>query len=166
MADPDPRASRIPIPGRADLTTEIWMGGAYATIGERVTVGDLSDAWLLDMAGLMPDSHRAACGHLLDHVFNDYEETPADYERLAALARSIGACLDGREGLPDWEHPQARPPRLYVMCSQGLNRSGLLVGLILRALGVSGNDALAAIGTRPGSLTNQTFVRLVLEFSP
>jgi hypothetical protein len=45
-----------------------------------------------------------------------------------------------------------------------MNRSGLMIGLILRALGLAGEDALRAITCcRPGALTNRTFVRLLHE---
>jgi protein-tyrosine phosphatase len=81
------------------------------------------------------------------------------------LARSIGRCL-GRIGGGDAAaaHPAEPPPRLYVFCNQGMNRSGLMIGLILRALGLAGEDALRAITCcRPGALTNRTFVRLLHE---
>jgi protein-tyrosine phosphatase len=50
-----------------------------------------------------------------------------------------------------------------VMCKQGLNRSALMAGLILRELGASPAEVVEAIrAARPGALTNQTFVRLLL----
>jgi protein-tyrosine phosphatase len=43
-------------------------------------------------------------------------------------------------------------------CSGGFNRSGLVAGLILNELGVSGAEALARIrARRPGALFNETF---------
>jgi hypothetical protein len=45
-----------------------------------------------------------------------------------------------------------------------MNRSGLLAGLILRALGVPAEAALAAVAARPGALTNQTYARLVRDW--
>lgn len=160
----EPRASRIPIAGRDDLTTELWMGGADSLHGEPLTPENLRDAWVIDLAGDMPESHRSACGHWLPRVFADMEQVPHDYARLGALAESIAACLTGEDAGDGWPHPAEPPPRLYVMCQQGLNRSGLLTGLILRALGVSAEDAIAAVATRSGALANHTFARLVREW--
>lgn len=159
----EPRASRVVIPGREDILTELWMGGANSLHGDRLTPVDLCDAWVIDLAGDMPAEFCAACSHWLPRVFADVEQVPHGYERLAALADSIAACLTGEEQVDGWPHPPKPPQRLYVMCQQGLNRSGLLTGLILRALGVPPNDALAAIAARPGALTNQTYVRLVRD---
>ena len=170
--DPVPRASRIPISGEQGIPTELWMGGADSLHGELVTPDDLRDAWVVDLAGDMPSAHRDACACWLPRVFVDIEQVPHGYERLISLAESIAACITGPDtpGSGDaardhgWPHPAEPPRRLYVMCQQGMNRSGLLAGLILRALGVSADDALAAIATRPGALTNQTFVRLIRDW--
>lgn len=161
---PEPRASRIPIPGRPDLATELWMGGADALYGDRLHPDDLREAWLIDLAGDIPAAHRDACAHWLPRVFADIDGLPPGYERLTRLAESIAACLTGADAHDGWEHPATPPARLYVMCQQGMNRSGLLSGLILRALGVPAGEALAALASRPGALTNQTYARLVREW--
>lgn len=158
-----PRASRIAIPDRAHLAVELWMGGADSLHGEPVQPADLRDAWLIDLAGDMPEPYRAACSHWLPRVFADVETAPHGYERLLTLARGIAACIAGAPDVVGWERPATPPRRVYVMCQQGMNRSGLLTGLILRALGVPADAALAAIATRPGALSNQTYARLVRE---
>ena len=160
----EPRASRIPIPGRADLASELWMGGAQAANGDLVEPGDLEDAWVIDLAGDMPEAYRAACRYWQARVFADMEQVPSDYPRLTALAESIAAAMSGSGGNATRPHPAETPRRVYVMCQQGMNRSGLLTGLILRALGVSGDEAIAAVGNRPGALHNQTYARLVREW--
>jgi hypothetical protein len=157
----EPRASRIVVTGRPDLPTEIWMGGADSLFGDLVTPEDLRDAWLIDLAGDIPVGHLEACGCWLPRVFADVEQVPHGYERLLALSAGVAAALTGEAAAGDWPHPAEPPSRLYVMCQQGMNRSGLLTALILRSLGVSAEDALAAVATRPGALTNQTYVRLV-----
>jgi protein-tyrosine phosphatase len=49
------------------------------------------------------------------------------------------------------------------MCTQGFNRSALVAGMILRELGASPDAIVEAIReARPGALTNQTFVRLLM----
>jgi hypothetical protein len=162
----EPRASRIPILGRGEVATELWMGGADSLHGDLLTPDDLCDAWVIDLAGDMPAAHRQACAHWLPSVFADIEGVPHGYERLSALASSIAACLTGTVEGDGWPHPARPPARIYVMCQQGMNRSGLLTGLILRALGVEAEAALAAVATRPGALTNQTYARLVREWAP
>jgi hypothetical protein len=161
----EPRASRILVPGRRDLTTELWMGGANSLHGDLLIPDELCDAWLIDLAGDMPDEHRLACAHWLPRVFADIEAVPQHYGRLDSLARSIAACIGGEAQYDSWPHPAEPPLRVYVMCQQGMNRSGLFTGLILRALGVSTEDALTAIASRPGALTNQTYVRLLREWA-
>ncbi len=167
------------------------MGGADSLHGDLLSPEDLADAWVVDLAGEMPEEHRAACGQWLPCVFADMEQAPHGYARLTTLAASIAACIIGKDHndgrlhptrppgrvyvpcrtehhgavdggrLSDWEHSATPPARLYVMCQQGLNRSGLFMGLLLRALGMSAADAVSAIAGRPGALNNQTFVRLI-----
>lgn len=161
----EPRASRIVIAGRA-LPTEIWMGGANSLHGEPVLADDLAEDWIIDLAGDMPAPHRAASALWLPRVFADIERVPHGFNRLAALAQSVAGCLCGTETSADWQHPTTPPRRLLVMCQQGMNRSGLVTGLILRALGVPAEEALAAIASRPGALTNQTYAGLVRTWSP
>jgi len=53
--------------------------------------------------------------------------------------------------------------RCLIHCAEGHNRSGLIVGLTLRELGMSGADAVALIqAKRPGALGNQVFREAVL----
>lgn len=159
----EPRATRIRLPHRADLPTELWMGGADSGVGEPLHPEHLRGAWVIDCAGDMPEHYRSAAALWLFRVFSDMEETPPAYQRIAALARSLAHCLagtaDGRDG---WEHPAEPPPRLYILCTQGLNRSGLVTGRILRELGLAGDEALRTLTHhRPGALNNLTFVRLI-----
>jgi len=158
---PEPRASRIPVVGVERLATELWMGGANSLHGDLLRPADLERAWVVDLAGDLPADYRTAAACWLPRVFADVEQIPHAYQRLTSLAESIAACVTGSDGVDGWPHPTVPPTRLYVMCQQGMNRSGLLTGLILRALGVSPEDALAAIATRPGALTNQTYIALV-----
>jgi len=160
----EPRASRITIPGRNGLTTELWMGGANSLHGDLLFPDDLCDAWVIDLAGDLPDEYRRACAHWLPRVFADIEAVPHQYDRLATLARSIAACISGEDRDDGWPHPDVAPRRVYVLCQQGMNRSGLLIGLILRSLGVSEEATLDAIASRPGALTNQTYIRLLHEW--
>jgi hypothetical protein len=157
----EPRASRIPVAPHLTLPTEVWMGGANALHGERIELDMLSEAWIIDLAGDLPDPHREQAGLWLPHIFTDSETEPSNLHRLRELAESIAAAILGRPSDAAWAHPAEPPARLYVLCQQGLNRSGLVTGLILRALGHTAEETLAAIATRPGALNNQTYVRLL-----
>lgn len=161
----EPRASRITIAGRA-LPTELWMGGANSLYGEPILPDDLAGDWIIDLAGDMPAPHRAASALWLPRVFADIEGVPQGFDRLTALAESVAACLRGAAAVAGWEHPATPPRRLLVMCQQGMNRSGLVTGLILRALDLPAEEALAAIASRPGALTNRTYAGLVRTWSP
>ena len=110
----------------------IWMGGARALRGDELLPVHLGDAWLFDTAGDMPAGHRAAAARTIDFVFADSEETPPGFERLLDVVREVRGC-----GAP------GGPAAIYVVCSQGLNRSGLLTGLMLRALGFSAEEVKA-----------------------
>jgi hypothetical protein len=161
----EPRSTRIHLPQLPQLTTELWMGGACSAIGEPLSLGDLVGAWVIDCAGDMPQHYRTASAWWLTNVFQDSEQRPASWQLLAALALSVSRCLTGT---PDshtaGKHPAEPPRRLYVFCNQGMNRSGLMMGRILRGLGLPGEEALRSITMhRPGALSNLTFVRLVRE---
>ena len=159
----EPRATRIQIPDRPEIATELWMGGADTGVGEPLHPEDLRDAWVIDCAGDMPAHFREAAALWVSRVFHDVEEAPAGYHRIAALARSLGRCLTGTvEDRHGWEHPPEPPRRIYVLCKQGLNRSGLVMGRILRELGLPGEEALRALTRhRPGAVNNLTFAQLI-----
>ena len=161
---PQPRVTRIHLPGLSHLSTELWMGGAQSGSGDPLHPDDLAGAWVIDCAGDMPEQYRAAAAWWLTCSFQDYEELPSCWDRLSALARTLGCCLMGDLVEHAAEHPLEPPTRLYVVCNQGMNRSGLVVGRILRALGVTGEEALDVIRRhRPGAVNNVTFARLVCE---
>ena len=59
----------------------------------------------------------------------------------------------------------AHGKRVLVRCHWGLNRSGLVVGLVLRELGFAGEEAVRAIRQRrsPWAISNSDFEKAVLE---
>lgn len=158
----EPRATRIPITHRDDLDIEIWVGGSDTALGDELELHHLEDAWLIDCAGEMTPAFRDAALACFPRVFADLEVLPSNYERLRALARDIGARVRGEAAEALAEH--ASPVRVFVMCSQGFNRSGLMAGLILRELGAEPDEIVRAIRrARPGALSNEAFVRLLTE---
>ena len=77
--------------------------------------------------------------------FDDDDRVLPSLAKLRALAQLAATLV--REGHTVLSH-----------CSGGFNRSGLLAGLILTELGMSGAEALARIrAKRPGALYNGTF---------
>jgi hypothetical protein len=152
----EPRATRIPITHRDDIDVEIWVGGADTAIGEELEAVHLDGAWLVDCAGDIPAPFRAAAAACYPRVFSDVEIVPNSLDQLQELAREIAAAIE------DEARGDHRPERVFVMCTQGFNRSALVAGMILRELGAAPADIIAAIrSARPGALTNQTFVRLL-----
>ncbi|MEX1104389.1 MAG: protein-tyrosine phosphatase family protein [Dehalococcoidia bacterium] len=148
-----PRASLIAIAGEL-CGPALLMGGAHTPLGNDVRVEGIERAWLVDCAGEMPGIYRERAGRFFIRVFPDLDGEVAALPRLRTLAAEISLAAKSQA--------EDAPERVYVMCHHGMNRSGLVAGLILRELGVSGADAVARIlAARPGSLSNQTFRAIV-----
>ena len=160
----EPRATRIPITHRDDVDVEIWVGGSDTAIGDEVEVLHLDGAWIIDCAGEIPKDFREAALAVYPRVFADLEVVPSNMERLEALAQEIAAGILAEAVVePSDTDGAQRPERVFVMCTQGFNRSALVAGMILRELGAHPDAIVEAIRqARPGALTNQTFVRLLM----
>ncbi len=151
-----PRASLVLAPGEAGNVGALWMGGAHALRGEEITIARISGSWLIDAAGDMPAGHHAAAARALSCVFMDVEAVPASFARITALSLATANAL--RDG---------EAASVYAVCTHGLNRSGLVTGLILRTLGIPGHEAIRRIRlARPGSLANHAFEGLIQDFTP
>jgi protein-tyrosine phosphatase len=62
---------------------------------------------------------------------------------------------------------QTRKLKTLVHCAEGHNRSGLVIGLVLRSMmyGFGGQEALDLIRSkRPGALSNSVFAQKVLSY--
>lgn len=150
--DYEPRASRLLVPALRSIRTEVWMGGVHTALGDPVASTHVRAAWVVDCAGEMPPHLALEAGRLIPRVFTDIEAVPGNLPRIRSLVDELAEALHGAEA----------PERLYVMCKQGLNRSGLVTALVLTALGTPSTAAVAAIReARPGALNNATFARLV-----
>lgn len=124
------------------------MGGAHSLAGAVIEESHLGRAWIVDCAGDMPPAWRPAALLWLPLVFADLDVplTPSLRldETVARLASAIAA--------------PSPPPAIYIMCTHGMNRSGLVTGLLLRTLGIAGDEAIARVrAARPGALSNQHF---------
>lgn len=150
-----PRASLVLGAGElANVHTEIWMGGAHTPLGEEVTAIGLAASWLIDCAGDIERSYREATGRWLACVFPDLEGPILASNRIEeVVSESLGAILDGNGTAPE---------RIYVMCQHGMNRSGLVSGLILRGLGFEPREAIERVrAARPGALANDAFRQML-----
>ena len=155
--EPAPRASLIlPANEVAGLNTNIWMGGARTGHGTEITLATLSAASFLDLAGDLPRSFRTFSQSWTAFVFPDVEHIPPRYERLQEIVIQLHGAIIG--------DVDPAPADLYLMCTHGMNRSGLATGLLLRRLGMTGEDAVTRItSTRRGSLANNRFRQLIHE---
>lgn len=137
-----------------DTGTEVWMAGAESHVGVELTLEWFESAWVLDCAGELPREYRRLSARWEACVFPDIELRPDKMERLQWVARSFaeGATVAGG------------PAKLVAVCHHGMNRSGLGAGLILRALGLGGEEAIRLIRSgRPGALGNRAFETIVAE---
>jgi|GEM_PF-3712421 len=152
-----PRASLVLAAGEAqNPATEIWMGGAHSLIGDAVELEHVRTSWVIDCAGDMDTSYRTASARWFSCVFPDLDGPLVSSSHVQRTVReTLDTVLHGNG---------AAPERIYVMCQHGMNRSGLVSGLILRGLGVDAREAVDRIRmARPGALANDSFRRLVLH---
>lgn len=86
------------------------------------------------------------------HVpLDDARPTPEEWLRANVAARDVASLL--RAG-----------KRVLVTCWQGRNRSGLVVALALRRMGMTGQQAVERVRSRrAGALTNPHFVEAILR---
>jgi protein tyrosine/serine phosphatase len=105
---------------------------------------------VIDLEGGIDHGVPEVTNHFLYIYLPIYDEDLPDLDRLHAVAK-LGAEL------------VRRGDRVLAHCGLGMNRSALMVALILRYLGM---DAEAAVQRcrqrRPGALFNQTFAQYVL----
>ena len=152
-----PRASLVLAAGELPgVGTEVWMGGAHSVAGDPWVESTLARSWVIDCAGEIDRSYRSMTGNWLACVFPDLDGPLATSNRVAEVVR---------ESLDALSRPlDDAPERLYVMCQHGMNRSGLVTGLILRGLGVPPREAVDRIrAVRPGALANDAFRLMVLQ---
>ncbi|MEO8538888.1 MAG: protein-tyrosine phosphatase family protein [bacterium] len=151
-----PKASLVLPSGElADVRTEIWMGGAHSNVGESFRGPLLADSWVIDCAGEIDATFRAATKKWLACVFPDLDGPLSSSNRVAEVVRmALDSIASGGESSPE---------RIYIMCQHGMNRSGLVTGLILRGLGMPPRETVERIrAVRPGALANDYFRLMVL----
>ncbi|HKS91968.1 MAG TPA: hypothetical protein VJQ83_08570 [Tepidiformaceae bacterium] len=136
------------VPG---LTASLWMGGARSILGQLLDNRILTRSLVIDCAGDMPAAYREAAAAWIPCVFVDHDGPVAGFHRLQDAARQ--AAQAASHGDVD---------AVYAMCTHGMNRSGLVTGMIMRELGMSGAEAVGRIlAARPGSLSNLWFRQLL-----
>lgn len=147
-----PRASIVAMSGEL-CASEILYGGAHTPHGNDVLLEGLERAWVIDCAGDMPRIYRERAERWYARVFPDLDGDVPALPRLRELVGELAVHLQAGNGAPD---------RLYVMCQHGMNRSALVAGMLLRELGLGGDEALGRlVSARPGALSNHAFRRIV-----
>ena len=156
-----PHASLLVTAGELPgLRANIWMGGAHSHVGTPITVEAAGQGWFVDCAGDMPPLYRAASRRWILCVFADLDHRPPNLHYIEQNVRELVMAA---------QHPQhagthTAPEDVYILCQHGMNRSGLVAGLLLRSLGMTGDDALRRIAARRiGSLSNLAFRDIVLR---
>lgn len=152
-----PRASLLVGPGELPgLAAEIWMGGAHSHVGEPFHPQQLHSACVIECAGDLPAHYAPATKMWVPTIFLDVDARPLRFERLLEIAAQVADAARGRG-------PTA-VDAVYSICTHGMNRSGLMAGLVLRELGMAGQEAVDLIQrTRIGSLSNISFKHLILD---
>lgn len=123
--------------------------------------GDL-DSWdciaphgidvVIDLDGGLDACIPTECNHCL-YVYFPFED---DDRALPSLVK-LQAIADMAASLIREGH------RVLTHCNMGFNRSGLVAGLILKSLGMSGDAAVTRIRERrPGALYNDRFADFVM----
>ena len=144
---------------------ERTKGRIFNLLGKPLDDDDLRDSWLVDCAGELPPDYRARASGSIMRVFGDIDAVPTTYDRIELLAHQLASQLRGEvsdrasaeDALPD-----GPPERIYVLCKQGMNRSALLAGRVMRLLDVPAEQTVELLrAQRPGALSNQTFVDLI-----
>ncbi|MEO9254180.1 MAG: hypothetical protein ABI305_01465 [Tepidiformaceae bacterium] len=149
-----PRATLLLAGGTlAGIQTSVWMGGAQSRFGDEILIESMRHSCVIDTAGEMPIEFRSVTGLWVPCVFTDLDSVPPHMDRIHATVRRVADTIRAGDGAPD---------AVYTVCQHGMNRSGLLAGLLLCELGMSGNDAVALIvAKRPGALSNLTYRSLI-----
>lgn len=152
-----PRATRLIAPGELPgIETSVWMGGAHSHTGDPIEPERLQRAAIVDCAGDMPGYYRDRTGLWVQCVFVDVEGHPVQFDRLVQTVRRLADALRGGNG--------GAPESVYSICTHGMNRSGLIAGMLLRELGMPGPQTVELIREkRPGSLSNVSFRRILLN---
>lgn len=157
-----PWATHLALPHRPELVPQLWMGGTRSALGRPIDVADFERALVIDCAGELPRAYRERAALYVPCVFVDLDAPPARLAAVEALAIDIAARITVQPA-----GAAAPLERVFILCQAGMNRSGLLAGLVLRALGEDGEAAVACIRRlRPGALSNLTFTALIRDWTP
>ena len=129
----------------------IWMGSRPWPYGDGERLYARGFRWLMLCAQeYQPGADAFGPLKLLYAPMDDVLDFPSEQHHLALEAAKVVAQTSLRE-------------KILVTCWEGRNRSGLVVGLALKRLGMSGLKAKNMIRRkRERALTNQTFVDILI----
>ena len=137
-------------PGASEILPHtLWMGGMVAF----TQIPNL-DLWVHCAAETEPNVPQAAKRIIWVRLDDSRDLRPDEKAAAFAAARQAAQVV-------------ARGGRVLISCMAGVNRSGLVTGLTLKALGFTGPAAIALIRAKrgPGVLRRQEYVDLLQEQS-
>ncbi len=125
----------------------LWQGSAPPVGGKQAVTADIL---VLCAKEYQPDSRAFPRSKVLRARMLDAEPSPREVAEAVMVARYVAKEMQ-------------RGKCALVTCRAGLNRSGLVTGLVLRHLGYSGAEAVARIKRARGdmALSNQYFRNIV-----
>lgn len=133
----------------SEVTPRLWMGGHEYIAGD----GEWTLAVVADQFDVVYSLHSRE-GHgpalWIEHHVLEVPDGVLNAEQIRAVDTfAASAAMDFAAGR-----------RVLVRCRAGMNRSGLVVGEVLKRSGYSAADAIAMIRKRrsPVALNNETFV--------
>lgn len=147
-----------PDPAPTEILPGLWQGGTSESslLGQPTKPGHYRGKRPFDLiVTLYADAQPAPWGvEEIRYGFPDAELEPADLARIREIAAYAGAR---------WQ----QGARVLVRCQAGVNRSGLVTGLILTSVGWSAQEALDALlqARSPAVLANSHFRKALLADS-
>lgn len=138
------RDGHFSVPLVSHIDGNLWMGGCINGVRLRDDFANVLSLYPWEKYAIGPETIR--------YEVRLYDE--ADMPGRAVLAETVALALSMVEDGPTLIH-----------CQAGLNRSGLVSALVLRALGHTSAEAIALLREKrcPVVLCNTTFERYLLE---
>lgn len=141
----------------SEITTNLWQGGTgqYETTyqgNKRLPV--MNEPKQFDVVVSL-NAYALPVGWLVKELRFGFADGPLDLGLIAEV-----------EQVADWAYAEwKKDQRVLVRCEAGLNRSGLVNGLILMRDGMSAEDAIALIREKRNrfALNNAEFEKYLLE---
>ena len=141
----------------SEIAKNLWQGGTaqYETTYQgQKRLPAMNDPKLFDVVVTL-NSYALPVGWLVKELRYGFADGPLDPQLIERV-----------EEVADWAYSEwKKDQRVLVRCEAGLNRSGLVNGLILMRDGMSAENAIALIRKKRNrfALSNSAFEKYLLE---